>query len=151
MKGSPLPSPIFLPSFRTHRFPLKLGFPKPYRLPTGICNAASIISPPPPDFNFKNEILENSTAAIAESHPELLDLAKDGSLVLIKKCQFGPVPPWRSEFVEPEAIWIIGTTHVSRESASDVQRVISTVKPDNVVVELCRSRVIFQSWNHVYS
>ncbi|KAK6135296.1 hypothetical protein DH2020_030938 [Rehmannia glutinosa] len=97
-------------------------------------------SVPTPNFNFKNEILDISTAAIAETHPGLLDLAKNGTLVMIKKSQYGPVPPWRSEFVEPEAIWIIGTNHISRESSSDVERVISAVRPDNVVVELCRSR-----------
>lgn len=42
--------------------------------------------------------------------------------------------------MEPESIWIIGTTHVSEESAFDVERVIRAVKPENVVVELCRSR-----------
>lgn len=44
--------------------------------------------------------------------------------------------------MEPEAIWIIGTTHVSKESASDVERVIRAVNPENVVVELCRSRQV---------
>lgn len=53
--------------------------------------------------------------------------------------------------MEPESIWIIGTTHVSEESAFDVERVIRAVKPENVVVELCRSRAMFQSWNHVYA
>lgn len=42
--------------------------------------------------------------------------------------------------MEPEAIWLIGTTHTSRESAVDVERVVRAVNPDNVVVELCRSR-----------
>lgn len=53
--------------------------------------------------------------------------------------------------MEPEGIWIIGTTHVSQESASDVERVIRAVKPENVVVELCRSRQVlaFVSFNFV--
>lgn len=67
-------------------------------------------------------------------------MADNGSLVLVQKSQFGPVPDWRAEFVEPEAIWLIGTTHTSRESAVDVERVVRAVNPDNVVVELCRSR-----------
>ncbi|CAI9774109.1 unnamed protein product [Fraxinus pennsylvanica] len=55
--------------------------------------------------------------------------------------QYGPVPPWRSEFTESEAaIWLIGTTHISKQSASDLLRVIRALRPDNVVVELCRSR-----------
>lgn len=73
-------------------------------------------------------------------HPELLDLADEGSLVVIKKSQFGPVPAWRAEFIEPEVIWLLGTNHVSEKSAVDVERVVQLVKPDNVVVELCRSR-----------
>lgn len=98
------------------------------------------IKPPPPDFDYRLEISQESRAAIAESHPELLDLADCGSLVLVQKKRFGPVPSWRTEFVEPESIWLVGTTHVSKESAMEVERVVRAVRPDNVVVELCRSR-----------
>lgn len=79
---------------------------------------------------------------IARTHPELLDLAENGSLVLVERKRYGPVPAWRTEFVEPEAIWLLGTTHISQESASDAERVVRAVKPDNVVVELCRSRQV---------
>ncbi|XP_021691331.2 uncharacterized protein LOC110672772 isoform X2 [Hevea brasiliensis] len=98
------------------------------------------IKPPPPDFDFRSEILQESRATIAKSHPQLRDLADTGSLVLIEKRLFGPVPAWRTEFVEPEAIWLVGTTHISSGSAAEVERVVQAVKPDNVVVELCRSR-----------
>lgn len=108
------------------------------------------VKPPPPEFDFRTEILSLSQTAIAEMHPELLDLANNGSLVLITKNQYGPVPSWRTEFAEPEAIWLIGTTHISKESADDVGRVVRAIKPDNVVVELCRSRVRFQSWDYVH-
>ncbi|CAI9092161.1 OLC1v1027339C1 [Oldenlandia corymbosa var. corymbosa] len=134
-----------LTKFVTHSFPV---FPSTSKLL--YCNSSGLktagsrvqvsVEPPPADFDFRGEILSGSRAAIAESHPQLLDLADNGSLVLIKKSQFGPVPPWRTEFVEPEAIWILGTTHISLESAADVERVIRAVNPDNVVVELCRSR-----------
>ncbi|CDP05247.1 unnamed protein product [Coffea canephora] len=100
------------------------------------------VKPPPPEFDFRTEILSGSQTAIAETHPELLDLANNGSLVLVTKNQYGPVPSWRTEFAEPEAIWLFGTTHISKESADDVGRVIRAVKPDNVVVELCRSRQV---------
>ena len=103
------------------------------------------IKPPPPDFDYRLEISEESRAAIAESHPELLDLAENGSLVLVQKKRFGPVPSWRTEFVEPEEIWLVGTTHVSKESAMEVERVVRALRPDNVVVELCRSRQALQS------
>ena len=86
--------------------------------------------------------MDDSRAKIAQTHPQLLDLANNGSLVLIEKSQYGPVPAWRTEFVEPEAIWLVGTTHISEESAEEVERVVQTVKPDNVVVELCRSRQV---------
>lgn len=75
-----------------------------------------------------------------EKHTELMDLAADGTLVRIAKHRFGPVPAWRTEFVEPEEIWLLGTSHLAAESASDVERVVRALMPDNVVVELCRSR-----------
>lgn len=104
------------------------------------------VQPPPSDFDFREEILRGSRDSIAKTHPQLLDLADNGSLVVINKSQYGPVPSWRTEFVEPEAIWLIGTTHISLESATNVERVIRAVNPDNVVVELCRSRqVLFDS------
>ncbi|KAB2064777.1 hypothetical protein ES319_A09G044800v1 [Gossypium barbadense] len=84
--------------------------------------------------------LAESTAKIGRTYPQLVELAENGTLVLVEKRQFGPVPAWRTEFVEPEAIWLLGTTHISPESASDVERVVTAVRPDNVVVELCRSR-----------
>lgn len=41
---------------------------------------------------------------------------------------------------EPDVVYLIGTAHVSRQSAEEVQRVIQAVRPQNVVVELCSSR-----------
>lgn len=102
------------------------------------------LNTPPPDFDYKKStLLPDSRAAVAQAHPELLDLADNGTLVLVQKSRFGPVPDWRADFVEPEAIWLIGTTHVSRESALDVERVVRAVNPDSVVVELCRSRQVW--------
>jgi pheromone shutdown-related protein TraB len=43
-------------------------------------------------------------------------------------------------FFEEKEILIIGTAHVSKESASQVTSVIETEKPDTVAVELCESR-----------
>ncbi|CAL9098552.1 unnamed protein product [Musa textilis] len=103
-------------------------------------NPKASIRPPPSGFDYKAEVMQDSRAATAAAHPELMDLVEDGSLVLVEKGRFGPVPSWRTEFVEPEAIWLIGTSHLSEKSASDVERVARAVRPDNVVVELCRSR-----------
>ncbi|KAK7357373.1 hypothetical protein VNO80_16658 [Phaseolus coccineus] len=119
------------PVSRTKLFSLSTTPLKPFKVS---------VKPPPPDFDYRREIAEESRAAIADSHPELLDLADNGSLVLVQKKRFGPVPSWRTEFVEPEFIWLIGTTHVSKDSAMEVERVVRALRPDNVVVELCRSR-----------
>ncbi|KAL8151445.1 hypothetical protein V2J09_021253 [Rumex salicifolius] len=102
------------------------------------------IKPPPSGFDFRSpDILGLSSSFVDDSYPELSDLAAGGSLVRIEKKQFGPVPEWRSEFVEPEEIWLVGTNHISRDSSKDVERVVKTLTPDNVVVELCRSRQRF--------
>ncbi|KAL9335707.1 hypothetical protein Peur_072888 [Populus x canadensis] len=124
---------------------LKIPFPifsnNPHILKTKPTKPLKVsIKPPPPDFDFRSEILQESRATISRTYPELLDLANDGTLLLIEKKLFGPVPSWRTEFVEPEAIWLVGATHISSQSAAEVERVIRAVKPDNVVVELCRSR-----------
>ncbi|XP_031496151.1 uncharacterized protein LOC116261504 isoform X1 [Nymphaea colorata] len=96
------------------------------------------ISPPPLDFDYRLEFLPESKSEVAELHPRLLDLVERGRLVLVKKSRLGSR---RGDgFVEPEMIWIIGVNHVDAESAADVERVVKTVRPDNVVVELCRSR-----------
>ncbi|MCE0480571.1 hypothetical protein HAX54_037541 [Datura stramonium] len=135
MRTLTFPFPICAPHSKFLSFPLKSIVPT-----TKYHQCRVSIKPPPPNFDFKTEFFSASRGAIEETHPELLDLADNGTLFLIKKTQFGPVPPWRSEFVEPEAIWLIGTTHLSLESAVDVERVIRAVRPENVVVELCRSR-----------
>ncbi|KAB5532407.1 hypothetical protein DKX38_019077 [Salix brachista] len=127
---------------------LKIPFPifsnNPHSLTTKPTKPLRVsIKPPPPDFDFRSEILQESRATISRTYPELLDLANDGTLLLIEKKSFGPVPSWRTEFVEPEAIWLVGTTHISSQSAAQVERVVRAVKPDNVVVELCRSRRVF--------
>ena len=44
---------------------------------------------------------------------------------------------------EPEVIFLLGTAHVSRLSAQDVDRLVTTIRPDVVSVELCRSRKFF--------
>lgn len=96
------------------------------------------ISPPPIDFDYRLEFSPESKSEVAELHPGLLDLVERGRLVLVKKSRLGSRKG--DGFVEPEMIWIVGVNHMEAESAVDVERVVKTVKPDNVVVELCRSR-----------
>jgi hypothetical protein len=43
-------------------------------------------------------------------------------------------------YAEPELLLLIGTAHISKQSAKDVAHVIESVRPDCVMVELCRSR-----------
>ncbi|EMS46177.1 hypothetical protein TRIUR3_13244 [Triticum urartu] len=57
------------------------------------------------------------------------------------RVRWGAFPAGRPpDFAEPEDVWILGTSHLSAESADEVERVLRAVRPDNVVVELCRSR-----------
>ncbi|XP_068635770.1 uncharacterized protein [Aristolochia californica] len=139
MKILPSPSPLFsqIPSFRGLSL---LGSPSNPSKPPSFKVASVSVKPPPPGFDYRKEVFNASRAAISVLYPELLDLADNGSIVLIEKSQFGPVPVWRTAFVEPEEIWLVGTSHISEESAKNVERVVRAVKPDRVVVELCRSR-----------
>ncbi|KAJ4777089.1 TraB family protein [Rhynchospora pubera] len=100
----------------------------------------AFIRPPPPCFDYKTAVHAETRSTVAAVHPELMDLVQGGSLVLVQKRRFGPVPEWRRWFVEPESIWVLGTSHLSEKSAADVERVVGAIRPDNVVVELCRSR-----------
>lgn len=76
---------------------------------------------------------------VKDTYPELLDLVEDGTLVVV------PRPATYVErrtdgYQEPELIFIVGTAHLSVKSAQDVERVVAAVRPENVVVELCKSR-----------
>ncbi|XP_021765182.1 traB domain-containing protein isoform X1 [Chenopodium quinoa] len=122
--------------------------PKPKLKAQFSCKAS--IKAPPPGFDFRSsQIFSDSRAVISGAHPELLDLVDMGSLVLVQKNQFGPVPSWRAEFVEPDEIWLVGTSHIDEGSSLDVERVVRAIRPDNVVVELCRSRagIMYSSSN----
>ncbi|XP_042480106.1 traB domain-containing protein isoform X1 [Macadamia integrifolia] len=139
METLTFPFSLFSFSFLKSQQPCKCNLPRAITTRSPYLPRVSI-KPPPPDFNFREAFLKDSKSTVAKIHPQLLDLVDNGSLVLIEKKHFGPVPIWRTEFVEPEVIWLIGTTHISQTSAMDVERVVRAVNPDNVVVELCRSR-----------
>jgi len=112
--------------------------------PTPSATAASFrppIPPPPPCFDYRAAVLADTRAAAAAGDPALAALVDSGALVRVPRRRFGPVPAWRPpDFVEPEEVWILGTSHLSPDSVADVERVLRAVQPDNVVVELCRSR-----------
>ncbi|KAK3124038.1 hypothetical protein QOZ80_8AG0639580 [Eleusine coracana subsp. coracana] len=109
--------------------------------PTAPAAAASFrppIPPPPPCFDYRAAVLADTRAA---ADPALAGLVDSGALVRVPRRRFGPVPAWRPpDFEEPEEVWVLGTSHLSAESVADVERVLRAVRPDNVVVELCRSR-----------
>ena len=112
--------------------------------PTPSTTAASFrppLPPPPPCFDYRAASLADTRAAV--NNPALAALVESGALVRVPRRRFGPVPAWRPpDFAEPEDVWILGTSHLSAESAADVERVLRAVRPDNVVVELCRSRQV---------
>ncbi|KAJ6826321.1 traB domain-containing protein isoform X2 [Iris pallida] len=107
--------------------PLHLHHPKKK---TGATRVA--IRPPPPGFTYAS-LLEETRSAVSASNPDLMDLVEAGRLVRVPRARFGPVPEWRSEFVEPDAIWLVATSHISGRSPADVARVVREVRPDNVV------------------
>ncbi|KAM0865757.1 hypothetical protein ACQ4PT_043056 [Festuca glaucescens] len=99
--------------------------------------------PPPACFDYQSASLADTRAAAAAINPALAGLVESGGLVRVPRRRFGPVPAWRPpDFAEPEEVWILGTSHLSAESTKDVERVLRAVRPDNVVVELCRSRAL---------
>lgn len=99
------------------------------------------LPPPPPCFDYRSASLADTRATAAATDPALAGLVESGALVRVPRRRFGPVPAWRPpDFAEPEDVWILGTSHLSAESADEVERVLRAVRPDNVVVELCRSR-----------
>jgi len=68
-----------------------------------------------------------------------MDLVEDGTLVVVKRA-VDYVERRSDGYVEPEVVFVVGTAHMSRVSALQVTRVVNAVQPENVVVELCRSR-----------
>jgi pheromone shutdown-related protein TraB len=42
--------------------------------------------------------------------------------------------------IDDREIYLVGTAHLSKESVSDVQNTIQTVRPDSVCIELCEQR-----------
>jgi hypothetical protein len=81
---------------------------------------------------------------MAWDFPQILDLAEHGTVVALQ-------PPTQHEkeqrdlqrgYKQPLLVILIGTSHFSTLSAAHVARVVHTVRPQNVVVELCRSRFV---------
>lgn len=69
----------------------------------------------------------------------LQDLVESGVLTIIDR-RLDYAEKRSDGYTEPLQIFLLGTSHTSQQSAVDVKRVVDAVKPQSVVVELCRSR-----------
>ena len=90
--------------------------------------AAPLAVPRPPDEWDHAAFRPASVAFCAAQHPGLLDLAEDGTLVVV------PRAPGYSErrsdgYLEPELVYLVGTSHISAASAEAAARVVRAVRP----------------------
>ena len=85
-------------------------------------------------------MLEGTLELIRCRWPELEDLVLDGTLIAVPRAK-DYVERRKDGYKEPEIVFLVGTAHVSQRSAEDVRRVVKAVQPENVVVEVCSSRV----------
>jgi hypothetical protein len=97
------------------------------------------VAGPPPGYDHRAALGAPSLALVRARHPELLDLALSGALLAV------PRPAEYAErredgYLEPEVVYLVGTAHLSARSAADVARVVEAVRPESVVVELCKGR-----------
>lgn len=98
-----------------------------------------IVIGPPSDYDHRTLLRQQSLSFIQQHHPDLLDLVQSGNLIVFQR-PATYVERREDGYKEPELIYILGTSHLSSKSSKDVVRLINTVHPENVVVELCRSR-----------
>lgn len=95
---------------------------------------------PPADFTLERARIR-ALRFVAAWHPELVALAQTGDLLLYER-PFAYRERRSDGYCEPEAILVLGTAHVGTQSAADTTALIQAVRPDKVVVELCRSRAV---------
>lgn len=107
---------------------------------TAAAAAAALVPPPPAEYDFRADIGPDTRRIVAATYPELTDLVDSGALVVHARPSDYSERRHAEGYVEPELVFLVGTAHVSERSAEDVARVISAVRPECVVVELCRSR-----------
>ena len=94
---------------------------------------------PPANYDHREHILNESRKIICSRYPELEDLALAGTLVAVPRSS--TYSERRTDgYREPEMVFLLGTSHVSSKAAEEVERCIQALAPENVVVELCKSR-----------
>eukprot|EP00889_Picochlorum_renovo_P001985 jgi/Picre1/29015/NNA_004409.t1 len=114
------------------------------RKPEGAVVVAAVAEPrkvirPPKDYDHRRILQQRSRAIIESEYPELKDLSDEGTLIAIPRPD-DYVERRTDGYREPEIVFVLGTAHVSVQAAAEVERVISAIQPENVVVELCKSR-----------
>ncbi|CAN0089574.1 unnamed protein product [Scytosiphon promiscuus] len=85
--------------------------------------------PPPPldddgwvvDMASLEDLVDSGALQVAKRPADYADRRSDG-------------------YTEPLELYVLGTSHVSEASAKHVRRVLEAVRPQSVVVELCKSR-----------
>jgi len=102
-------------------------------------NKDAILGGPPPSYDYRRQLGPKSIEIISQRYPQLLDLASAGAVLAIPRPS-NYVERRTDGYCEPELVILVGTAHLSNQSADDVRRVIAAVRPENVVVELCKSR-----------
>ncbi|XP_024527844.1 traB domain-containing protein isoform X1 [Selaginella moellendorffii] len=103
-------------------------------IPLRALSKSCSISGPPDDFSYREAVSMDTEEIVGTRWPQLIDIVREGSLVAVRNVNAG-------ENGEPELVILVGTAHVSQVSAQQVERAIKTIRPDNVVVELCKSRI----------
>lgn len=109
------------------------------RRPNGPATQHATVIRPPKNYDHRVHLMEESKQIIRHMYPELQDLSESGTLLAIPRPE-NYVERRADGYSEPEVVYIVGTAHTSNESAEEVARVIQAIRPENVVVELCRSR-----------
>ena len=96
------------------------------------------VAGPPAGFSVAEATAEDC-AALAAAHPLLAPIIAEGVVTALRRPT--GVPERRSDgYREPSLVVVIGVAHLSTRSPADVRHVISVLRPQCVVVELCRSR-----------
>uniref|UniRef100_A0A7S3QQV0 Uncharacterized protein n=2 Tax=Dunaliella tertiolecta TaxID=3047 RepID=A0A7S3QQV0_DUNTE len=106
---------------------------------TEVVKKRALLDGPPPGYDFRATTSAATRAVVQQEYPQLLPLVDRGVLVLWQRSS-GYMERREDGYREPERVFIVATAHVSSQSAADVDQVIQAVRPENVVVELCRSR-----------
>lgn len=109
-----------------------------WKKPHGSTARATVIRPPK-HYDHRVHLMDQSKRIIGHLYPELQDLSDAGTLIAVPRPETY-VERRTDGYVEPEVVFLVGTAHTSKESAKEVERVIQAIRPENVVVELCRSR-----------